>query len=232
MSSPSVPVSHNRWRFSLRGLLVFTILILLVVSHWRTNQLLVQRESQLAEVRSRLEQVLNELGRFEIADREQAAAMVQPHQPEYCWRVYLPPSAGYRLKVALAGIGPTGLPTRIVADIPIRYDHAETFLVSVILRDPTGLPRTMEVDVDGVRRFEGELAGGSALFASPAFGQGFYAGDGQPRLFDPLAPIVLLRRQMIATATQPTFEDWQKPQEGIMVWLEKDDAAGLPLSTE
>lgn len=108
VQSPAPSAQRNRLSFSLRSLLLFSVLAVLIVSHLNTNYQWQRERAENQAVRKSLQQEVEalrtELGYFRVDPKEQAHILCLPQveSGHYVWRVYLPPDTKWRLQLEAA----------------------------------------------------------------------------------------------------------------------------------
>jgi hypothetical protein len=202
----------SRWQFSLRGLMLFVLLVAMTLSAFVTGRRLLQAEAELAEYR-------RTYGILKVADstRLHAVALWTGEPNHWRWRIHCPPGR-YDLCFTTSGIPASGLPK------PKRgwnTDFAGMVEVSVAAyKDPK----------DGVWRYA-VSSGGTGSYVdmsiSPPdesmsnYGSSILVGD-DPTIVSPNEPLVLLQKRAVKRGKQGVTEmNDSEPQDGLMLWVRR-----------
>ncbi len=99
------PTGRLRIRFSLMSLLLFTGLVCVSISHFRTSWTLDKTQTALRTAN-------NELGYLTIDDANKICAIALPTfgPMQWRWRLHLPPGKRYQLRWTFGSIPESGLP--------------------------------------------------------------------------------------------------------------------------
>jgi len=232
---PKPRAGAGRWpepRFSLRGLLAATAFLAVVVSHVNTSLNLRRTERTIAQQHAELKRMRNELGVFDVEERNKAHVLFvrQMDEKAWRWRVYLPSQRRYMMKWAIDDVPDKGLASQWEGQqFQVLGRDDLTFTFDVFLRK----------GADGKWRWflrrtgpgsSGELTCDAAadhpLIApsQPISGRIECGGAGQVTLSDPNEPLVLFRYQFIPQAEYEAAQaQGQQPAgtfPGIIVWIE------------
>ncbi len=192
----------GRWQFSLRGLLLFVLLVAMGLSLVVSTVRYRQAEAELAEYR-------REYGILKVEDPKMlyAVALWCPEPCQRRWRVYLPPGR-YDLCWATTGIRSTGFPK---AEQGITTDLTGLGEVSVVTykdsRDGPWKCRISTLCVSFIRQMPASLDAPATEISGVRWGGG-------PTIVSPDERLVLMRRQVAKAGVSET-----EAHDGLMLWI-------------
>jgi hypothetical protein len=205
----------GRWQFSLRGLLLFVLLVAMGLSLAVTARRMLRAEAELAEYR-------RECGILKVENPTMlhAVALWTPEPGRWRWRVHLPPGR-YDLCWSTTGIPLHGLPKPehgISDNLPAELAGFAD-VSAVAYKDP----------LDGVWKYRvsfGCIAMSQRMPVSlpnesawQTFG--IQCGD-EPAIVSPAEPLVLLRKRVVEEGNRGvSFQSDLDVTDGLMLWIRR-----------
>ncbi len=207
------PGGHRlgRWQFSLRGLLLFVLLVAMACALWSTARRYRQDEAELAEYR-------RDYGILKVEDPTmlQAIARWTPEPNCWRWRVHFPPGR-YDLCCATTGIPADGLPK---PQAGFTQDFSGSVDVSAaIYKDPQSGVWRCEISANGTGNSPEVSA---ALIHPPLSTTSGVEWKHAPATVSPETPLVLLRKRVSKKDSSGSeCLSSVEPSDGLMLWIRR-----------
>jgi hypothetical protein len=211
----------RRTRFSLRALFYLMTISVLAMGLLRSNRNLSHVRSELANANLEVRRWRREAGGLEIRDPKLFHAIAVPNEAEdfWKWRIWIPESTRYRVRLALNDIPENGVAKS--ADCTTMFDQPGEQIIRVWLqRDRTSDVGTLRLTLEA----EGQGGGGGCSAGTiplAEWGNQISALRGigeQTRHYENRTSLVLFRCRL---ASSPSAASLNELAPGFMVWVEQ-----------
>lgn len=212
--------------YTLRTLMITTLVICLAISHWHTSRRLADSEAQLRRLR-------DELGYLSIDDKTKvhAVALDEDEPNTWRWRLFIPKGHRYKWNIACEDI-PRNSPPKGEGIVGISnepyWETDNEVLVTARLRQNDDDSWALSVK-SKIGDSKNQMAGASLTIPEEKMKWMFTVGSTDGRVIgsngtairDPDDPIILLQRRPCEELPDGSYRPSDGPMPGFMVWLSK-----------
>jgi hypothetical protein len=201
----------GRWQFSLRGLMLFVLLVAMGMALFTTGWKLRRAEKELADYR-------REYGILNVENPAMLCAVARwtPEPGQWRWQVHFPPGR-YDVCYATAGIQADGFPKPVGG---FTSDFTGDVTVSaVIVKGPKSGQWMWNINAGGVSPSYGVT---DAVVNPVTSSTGGVLWNQEPAVVSPQTPVVLLRRRVgIKQKNGSSSFSLTEPSDGLMLWIRR-----------
>lgn len=215
-----------RPRISLLAFLLVAAVICLGISHWQTSR-------ELAQARSELRRLRDEVGYLTIEDKTKfhAVALDSEEPNTWRWRLFVPQGNRYKWNIAAKDIPQSVPPAKagisVISQEPY-WENDNEVLVTARLREAEDGDWTLSIQ-STIGDSRHQMSGGSlaipqdamAWMTAGASTDGQVIGSRGTTVHDPNGPIILLQRRPLEERPDGTAVPSAGPMPGFMIWLSK-----------